>query len=153
MELVKSCPSCGSRIASNSSSCRCGWAEDGYDKKSKSDDRTGQICSWSHEGRRCVCRGIISQGTNGDGKYFCREHWSRLMGDPTDVLGNSQPAPATSRGVTIWHEEMEVFKSRRGAAFTSKPVEEFKDGETVSEFLTRMRIKHGTLVHPTHENV
>lgn len=44
------------------------------------------------EGRaQCYCRGIISASQNGDGPWYCREHWEVLNGRPALVRGNAVP--------------------------------------------------------------
>ena len=37
-------------------------------------------CRWNDHGMQCDKYGHLSQGTNGEGPWYCRDHFAKLMG-------------------------------------------------------------------------
>lgn len=42
----------------------------------------------------------------GGGSWYCREHWDRMQGYPTTVVGNAVPAYVQSGAGRAWHAAM-----------------------------------------------
>lgn len=97
MEIYKSCPECSSRILVDSTSCRCGWSLKGVATKGKP-----TLCGFETHGRQCVHVGVLSDGTSGDGSWYCREHWEVVNGRKPVVQGNAIPPSGRSPVLKLW---------------------------------------------------
>jgi hypothetical protein len=109
--IVNECPKCHG-LLEDDGSCSCG-----YGKKRRSEAKVSsgpELCAWFDQGRRCVCRGILSASTQG-GQLYCREHWERANHREPDVVGNALPA---TRGESLaakhWHAKMAAHKAAGG---------------------------------------
>lgn len=100
MAKRRQCASCGTYNAAEAKECKdCGTVfRAGYEAK-KSQATT---CAYEHLGRPCGYRGVMSHGTNGDGAWYCREHWDELQGLPARVHGNELPWREIKPGAAAW---------------------------------------------------
>ncbi len=96
----------------------------------KQDNLVGQLCAWNDHGVGCRYKGIISSTTNGAGNWYCRQHWSELNGEKTEVRGNSLPPvvakPKVNRAPVKIRTEI-------------PPVAEWMEGEEYRAFRERVR--------------
>lgn len=79
------CPECGEPLAKPYASCRCGWRA----KKSNGSPYTYAVkvadhwidkqCAWDDFGHRCTLYGPLSLCTQGEGPWYCRDHFADLM--------------------------------------------------------------------------
>lgn len=92
------CSQCGAvNKASDSECARCGVQF--LDLRRGADNEPRGPASCAFDGRApCYSRGIISSSTNGEGPWYCREHWGVLTSRPVDVRGNAVPEYQRMRG-------------------------------------------------------
>jgi hypothetical protein len=105
------CPKCASYNTAGATECeKCGVIF-AHAKRTQQAAPVAPTCAWSHQGRSCMSRGIMSEGTTGNAQWYCREHWERLQRrDPTET-GNAIPTLPKSQAVTAWHA---AWKARYG---------------------------------------
>ncbi len=89
MAKRRQCSGCGAFNAVTARECKDCGAEFGSYREQRQVGPT--MCSFSDHGRGCEHRGVLSDGTQGDGSWFCREHWDVVQGVPTKVKGNALP--------------------------------------------------------------
>lgn len=93
------CPKCRHANPPGATECEsCGVQfKDLRREYGKEPQRTSSLCDF--EGRSpCSFRGVISPGTQGDGPWYCREHWEVLNGRKTTIHGNAIPAYTRAPG-------------------------------------------------------
>jgi hypothetical protein len=101
------CPKCMGTMEDDGT-CSCGYRKN---KVVALRENLPTLCAWSDHGRSCPCRGIMSEGTSGNGQWYCREHWERLhRRDPLET-GNAIPEMPKSRAVIEWRAQ---WKARFG---------------------------------------
>jgi hypothetical protein len=86
-------------------------------------------CGFVAEGMNCGHRGVLSEGTTGEGSWYCREHWDVIRGVPTTVRGNGLPARKIDEGKPRWEysgwhieEHKPVFATVARALRSMRPV-------------------------------
>lgn len=73
------CPSCQGWTEADGKSCSCGWrAPEAKPKKTS----YARLCAWTELGQRCGKLGIISLSSNGEGEFYCRDHFADKMDWP-----------------------------------------------------------------------
>lgn len=81
------CPECGEPLAQPYSSCRCGWKQFAKKKDGNphqhgvkvGDHWVDKTCAWDDYGHRCNLYGSLSLCTQGEGPWYCRDHFAVLM--------------------------------------------------------------------------
>lgn len=84
------CTECGEPLAKPFTSCRCGWRavptkKDGNPYKfgmKVGDHWVNKGCAWNDHGVPCEKYGPLSTSTNGEGPWYCQDHFADLMGWP-----------------------------------------------------------------------
>lgn len=72
------CPECGEPMAKPYSSCKCGWRS----TPQKKQPEKPRVCAFNDHGYTCGQPGFLSRTTNGEGPWFCRQHFARIMNWP-----------------------------------------------------------------------
>ena len=106
------CPKCSSPNAAGSKECNvCGviFAHTRRDKP----EPLSTLCAWTDVGLTCGHRGILSMTTNGQGQWYCREHWDRLNKREPKAQGNAVPEAPASIAVQEWKKAMSEYKARK----------------------------------------
>ena len=98
---MRICPECNNPMNANDKCQTCGWTRD----KPKANGnpypfgiRIGtewidKQCGYDDHGKRCQRIGHMAMSTNGEGPWYCRTHFARLMGwsedlaEPTRING------------------------------------------------------------------
>lgn len=97
------CPKCKATNAPHASECSdCGQPLMLSKRPGSSHQSGPSLCGWMDLGRTCECRGIMSDGTQGDGTWYCREHWDRRQGREPAGYGNYRPKPGRSHTIAAY---------------------------------------------------
>lgn len=84
------CPQCNEVLVNQRKCEDCGWTAEPV-KTDRSPYKHGikiegrwinRGCAWNDHGSECDKIGVMSQATNGQGPWYCRQHFARLMGWP-----------------------------------------------------------------------
>ena len=114
MAKRRQCANCGEYNAYNAHECKsCSKEFGAYTDR---EVKAIATCSWTDHGSRCPCRGILSNTTNGEGSWYCREHWERLQGVEAPGRGNYPTASGRSALMRKWdglHEQWLARRDRR----------------------------------------
>ena len=114
------CPKCNGMLEDDGT-CSCGY---GARRRRVVATPSGPIlCSWSDHGSRCPCRGILTSSTNGEGSWYCREHWERLQGAEPAGRGNYPTVSGRSALMRKW----DGFQGRK-AQLPKPPILEREPG-------------------------
>jgi hypothetical protein len=71
------CPSCHGLTEKDEQSCSCGWRAQSAVKT-----KPPKLCVFNDHGLTCGYPGFLSNTTNGDGPWYCKAHFARIMGWP-----------------------------------------------------------------------
>lgn len=101
MAKRRQCGRCGEYNAFEARECKdCGVPfAPGRESGRKSEPTT---CGFVAHGQTCQHRGVMSEGTTGEGAWYCREHWDVVHGVPTTVRGNALPPRTIKEGQPRW---------------------------------------------------
>lgn len=75
------CPNCEGLTEADNQSCSCGW------RASTNRPKQQKLCQWNDHGQICGYPGILANTTNGEGPWYCRAHFARLMDWPAWEAG------------------------------------------------------------------
>jgi hypothetical protein len=71
------CPSCHGLTEKDGKSCSCGWRAQATKQHAQK-----RICEFDDHGQQCGYEGRLSTTTMGEGPWYCRAHFARIMGWP-----------------------------------------------------------------------
>ena len=140
------CPKCHATNHASATECTlCGvqFADLNRERGLKTTSKNVKYCEWNDHGKTCDFRGIISSTTNGDGAFYCREHWQKLNKWPDlQIVGNGLPAYTESHAA----REMRVRAGKVAVARAGPlvPAVEWMEGEQYNSLKQRVRDKAGT---------
>jgi hypothetical protein len=110
------CPKCSGITEKDNKSCSCGWTARGNRK-----EQVSKQCAFNDHGLRCEKTGSIANTTNGEGPWYCRDHFATVMGW------------GALKAVTLPDESQEAV-DRRVNAMVPK-----RDGESMHDWSMRCR--------------
>ena len=88
----RTCPNCRGLLESDGT-CTCGY---GAARKRRQEQPQQKLCAFNDHGMRCPRIGHMANTTNGEGPWYCREHFARIMGweytEPTEDESMHQAA-------------------------------------------------------------
>ena len=140
------CPKCHATNHASATECTlCGvqFADLNRERGLKPTGKSVKYCAWNDHGNTCDFRGILSFTTNGDGSFYCREHFQALNKWPDlQIVGNGLPAYTES------HAAREM-RARAGKVAVARagplvPAVEWMEGEAYNSLKQRVREKAGT---------
>ena len=106
------CPKCKAINLAGAKECKdCGVIF--ADVRGLRQQETNLCCPWNDHGHVCGARGSMSDTANGQGPWYCSEHYWRLKGSPID---HSAPTPKSYR--ERWYAE-------RGLPYEASPIRDF----------------------------
>lgn len=85
MQKYKYCPKCSQPLEDNGKCPGCSY---GHKKHSPQADPSSKQCAFLDTGYRCQSDGHLSTDTHGAGPWYCRPHFSRIMGWPALEAGS-----------------------------------------------------------------
>ena len=74
---MKTCPKCKG-LLEDDGSCSCGYTT----QQKRDTKQQPRRCAYNDHGQTCGRPGYLSLSTNGEGAFYCRSHYARLMGWP-----------------------------------------------------------------------
>jgi len=85
---MRICPECNNPMKQHDKCETCGWSRtversngNPYRHGIKIGDRwIDKQCAWNDHGQQCPDYGSMSQGTSGEGPWYCSRHYAALMG-------------------------------------------------------------------------
>ena len=104
------CPKCKAFNLASATECETCGVIFAHAKRGEERPAGPATCSWVDHGKTCVCRGILSTGTRGEGPWYCREHWRRANGIEPAGRGNYPVTPVSSPGTGRWSGWWEKWK-------------------------------------------
>lgn len=98
---MRICPECNNPMNRPNDCQTCGWKRDGKRQNGNpylfgvkvGDHWIDKQCGFDDVGHRCTRPGHMAMSTNGEGPWYCRQHFARLMGwderqeEPTRING------------------------------------------------------------------
>lgn len=152
MANTKNCPGCGNSILRNASSCACGWGK----PKGGSVATDTHDCAYQEHQLRCRFPGAISEGTTGQGPFYCRIHaWERGTMMAHQCLDQSQTWLARpAEEDTTWldqnfprqPDESQQSYNRRCKQFVLADLSRFSLKPVLSDSLAKADVPAGELV-------
>lgn len=116
------CPKCHGITEQDNKSCSCGWTARGQKKE------ISKQCAFDDVGYRCQLDGHIATTTHGEGPWYCRTHFARVMGW------------AALQAAVIDEDTMSAVDKRVNALVPRLPVESDQDWTIRCRDWTRKRL-------------
>ena len=120
MAKSRQCGRCGEFNSSTAKECKDCGVPFGEIRESRRQMPT--TCGFVAEGMKCGHIGILSEGTTGEGSWYCREHWDVVHGVPTTVRGNALPARTIRAGQPTWEYSGWDMRTHQSVFATAKRV-------------------------------
>ena len=124
MSIDTKCPDCGDPLPAKATSCSCGWKAP--QERKRYADPLAHVCAWTTGGQRCQNPGSLSEGTKGDGPWYCAPHFrcdTQAEGMRIIVESMRKPEPSPSRPVVGTMRPVDDLRAECAALIGAKPNE------------------------------
>lgn len=109
MEKYKYCPHCSQPLENDGS---CPGCQYGHKRQKTKSIEQPRLCAFNDQGLPCHRPGHLSTGTHGEGPWFCRTHFARIMKWPAWEAAVTDVKPLSPAVEEITRELKEPYRSR-----------------------------------------